>query len=298
MHSAVLRYIIEVARQGSIRKAGTVLNVASSGINRQILNLEDELGVRIFDRTTEGVHPTEAGKLLIKHATQTLQSFEQLRPQFSDMRTLRSGHVSVASINSINFRILPEIIERFSSSHPGATLTVRQAPADEIVEVIDSGYADIGFTFSYFERQCVRPVKQIAAPFGAVVSPEHPLAKEEKVTLEQCLQYRMIKHYDPDGQHIFLDEIALRDSLDISSFMHTNSMVVAKKMVASGFGLGVYIKHGLLDEIDRGQLKFVPIDHPNLSTHSLGIYIPSNRFINGIDRRFVEIASEVLTIYE
>lgn len=297
MHATVLRYVIEVARLGSIRKAGAALNVASSGINRQILRLEDELGVRIFERTPDGVRPTEAGKLILTHAAQTLQNFEKLRPQISNVRDLRAGHISITSIDSLTFRILPEIIEQFATIHPGVTVTVRQAAADDVVQIVDEGYADIGFTFEYFERQSVRPVKLISSPRGLVVSPDHPLAGRQSVTLEECLQYRLVKHYDPNGKHIFLDEIATRESREINAFMFTNSTVLAKKMIAQGRGVGVYIKHGLIDELAEGVLKFIPIDHPNLSAHRLGIFIPANRFIDSIDRKFVDIAEEVFTKY-
>lgn len=297
MHSIVLRYVIEVARFGSIRKAGAALNVASSGINRQILRLEDELGVRIFERTPDGVRPTEAGKLVLKHAAQTLQSFEQLRPQISNVRDLRSGHISIATIDSLTFRIMPEIISQFAAIHPGVTITVRQAAADDVIQIMDEGYADIGFTFEYFERQSVRPVKMIPSPRGMVVSPDHPLADRESVTLDECLQYRLVKHFDPNGKHIFLDEIAVRESREIDTYMFTNSTVLAKEIIAQGRGVGVYIRHGLIDELAAGILKFIPIDHPSLSSHRLGIFIPANRFIDSIDRKFVDIADEVLTKY-
>jgi DNA-binding transcriptional LysR family regulator len=107
----------------------------------------------------------------------------------------------------------------------------------------------------------------------------------------------MIRHYDPDGKHMFLDEIALKESREIPTFMFTNSMVLAKKMIAQGRGVGAYIRHGFIAELAEGSLKFIPIDHPSLSSHRLGIFIPANRFIDSIDRKFVDISEDVLTEY-
>src|SRR5260370_29936776 len=71
MHAAVLRYFDHVARHGLIRKAADALSVASSAVNRQILRLEDEMGVALFERGRSGVRPTAAGELLLRHRRET-----------------------------------------------------------------------------------------------------------------------------------------------------------------------------------------------------------------------------------
>ena len=78
MHSVMINYLDEVARQGSIRKASKVLHVASSAVNRQILKLEDELGVRIFERVPGGVNLTPAGQVVLDHARKVLFEFSSL----------------------------------------------------------------------------------------------------------------------------------------------------------------------------------------------------------------------------
>lgn len=294
MHATVLRYIVEVARQGSIRKAAAALGVASSGINRQLLRLEEELGVRLFDRTPEGVEPTDAGQLLIRHAHQTLQGFETLRPLISDVRALRSGHISIACIDSLNFHVMPEILRRFFALHPKVTLTVRQAPPDDVIQAVEDGHADIGLTFTRFGRQSVRLAADVPAPFGAVVPLGHPLAAKKSVSLERCLAYPMVKHYDPDGKHIFLDEITRQETLNIDTAVYTNSMVLARNVIAQGHAIGIYIKYSLIREIASGDIVFVPLTHPSLSAHRIGLYIPANRYISSIERKLVETAAAVL----
>ncbi len=294
MHATVLRYIVEVARQGSIRKAASALGVASSGINRQLLRLEEELGVRLFDRTPEGVEPTDAGQLLIKHANQTLQGFETLRPLISDVRALRSGHISVACIDSLNFAIMPEVLRRFLALHPKVVITVRQASPDDVIQAVEEGQADIGLTFTRFGRQSVRLAGDVAAPFGAVVPPGHALAARKSVSLERCLAFPMVKHYDPDGKHLFLDEIARQETLNVDAAVHTNSMVLAKNLIAQSHAIGIYIRYSLIREIAAGEIVFVPLTHPSLAAHRIGIYIPANRYINPIERKLTEIAAAVL----
>src|SRR6202008_933789 len=77
MHAAVLRYFDHVARHGSIRKAADALSVASSAVNRQILRLEDEMGVALFERGRSGVRPTAAGELLLRHVRETQNEYQR-----------------------------------------------------------------------------------------------------------------------------------------------------------------------------------------------------------------------------
>src|SRR5258708_10186529 len=91
MHAAVLRYLDIVAREGSIRKAAAALRIASSAVNRQILNLEDELGVALFDRRRDGVRPTPAGELWVRPVPSTRFVFVRIPPALTALPVLIPG---------------------------------------------------------------------------------------------------------------------------------------------------------------------------------------------------------------
>ena len=81
LHSRLLKYLDEVARLGSIRKASARLNVASSAINRQILALENELGTPIFERMPRRLRLTATGEVLIAHVRETLKGHARVESQ-------------------------------------------------------------------------------------------------------------------------------------------------------------------------------------------------------------------------
>ncbi|MGT2445141.1 LysR family transcriptional regulator (plasmid) [Ensifer adhaerens] len=86
MHASILKYFVSVARSGSIRKASEELHVASSAVSRQIKKLEDELGIALFERLSNGLRLTVAGENVLRHARVTLENFELLR---SDLGALQ-----------------------------------------------------------------------------------------------------------------------------------------------------------------------------------------------------------------
>ena len=101
MHTAALRYVAEVARRGSVRKAAAALNVAASAIDRQLLKVEASLGVALFDRLPGGMRPTPAGTILLRHVADTLLDFERVRAELDDLRGVKTGHVSIAAVDSL-----------------------------------------------------------------------------------------------------------------------------------------------------------------------------------------------------
>src|SRR5882724_5816676 len=110
MHAAVLRYFDHVARHGSIRKAADALSVASSAVNRQILRLEDELGVALFERGRGGVRPTAAGELLLRHVRETQNEYQRVCAEIASLSGAISGNVRIIALESILARFLPDIV--------------------------------------------------------------------------------------------------------------------------------------------------------------------------------------------
>ena len=107
MHAVVLRYLDQVARVGSIRRAAEQLNVASSAVNRQILKLEKELGVPIFERRGNGVRLTPAGEQLLRHTRGTLDEWRRTRAEIAAISGDIRGEVRITAIPSLLVRVVP-----------------------------------------------------------------------------------------------------------------------------------------------------------------------------------------------
>jgi len=147
LHAAALYYFREVARVGSIRKAASSMNVAASALNRQIINLEIQLGTPLYDRLPGGMRLTIAGELLLRHAVDTLHDFDRVRVAIDDLKAARSGHVAIAALDSLLVDFLPRAIDRFRVDFPAVTYSVMTAQPPEIPSMVATGDIDMGFTF-------------------------------------------------------------------------------------------------------------------------------------------------------
>ena len=125
LHSRLLRYVDEVARSGSIRKAAERLNIAASAINRQILVLEAELGTPIFERLHKRMRLTAAGETIVSHVRNTLREHERMRLRIEELKGLRRGQVTIATMLTLASEVLPQIIASFRNKHPQTIVRVK-----------------------------------------------------------------------------------------------------------------------------------------------------------------------------
>ena len=105
-----LTYVDAVARHGSIRKAADTLNVASSALNRQILDLEKDFGSALFERLPRGVRLTAAGEVFLAYTRQAISELKAVESQVEQLRGLVRGQVGVAAVELVAGELLPSAI--------------------------------------------------------------------------------------------------------------------------------------------------------------------------------------------
>ncbi|QPM90138.1 LysR family transcriptional regulator [Pseudooceanicola algae] len=269
MHSVFLRYVDEVARQGSIRRAANVLNVSSTTVNRKILSVEEELGVRLFERHPEGVEMTSVGRVMVEHCRRTLYDFQNVRRLIEDIRDMRSGHMVIYSIDAFAGRILPAAINSFSEQYPGISFSVVSAERDQISEAVISGKADLGVTLYCRDLPPgVRILSEKLAPIGALMRPDHPLAERPSLTVEELEGYPLLRSMDAESRTSVLDRVAQGAAMQTK--LVANNLNLAKAMIVANRGIGIYTRIGFLDEIDRGEIHFAQIVAPELMQNTIG----------------------------
>lgn len=259
LHGRLLVYLNEVAAVGSIRGASERLGIAASSINRQILALEDELGVPLFERMPRRLRLTAAGEALIVHIRQTLRDYERLKSQLQEMKGLRRGAISIATMSGLAATLIPRLAAWLNDHQPFVKLTVQMLARDQILAALRTGEADVGLGYHLDVDSKLRRLAEVALPIGAVVSPRHPLATQRQITLGECVGQRMIL---PDRSTSLGRSVAAaleRASIATERISETNSIELLK-LSASEDGALTFLN--VLDashDTAAGRLVFLPL---------------------------------------
>jgi DNA-binding transcriptional LysR family regulator len=258
LHGRMLRYLDEVARHGSIRRAAKTLHVAASAINRQIIDLESEIGAPIFERMPRGLRLTTAGEVLIDHVRHTLRNHERMRSQILALKGLSRGEITIATMATLAAGQLVDIVAAFRAVHPNVRLNIKVATRTAIVQLVSSGEADLGLGYNLPEDPNLQRAAEYEHRIGAVIAPDHPLVGRRSVRISDCLVYPLV---------VADRGLSLRDvvenlvplNAELTPMVETNSMELMKRLARQAPHVTFLNRADVDQEICDGALAFLPL---------------------------------------
>ncbi|MBV8031840.1 MAG: LysR family transcriptional regulator [Betaproteobacteria bacterium] len=255
----ILAYVDAVVRYGSIRRAAEALHVASSALNRRILDLEEELGETLFERLPRGVRPTAAGELFASYVRRSLSELELVGSQIERLRGLVRGEVRVGAAESVAGQLLPSAISAFQSRHPGVRFHVHVGAPAALEAALAADSVDLLLTHETPQNRDITVLASVAQPFCAVMAKDHPLARQRSLRLRDCRPYP-IALSDPTLAGRALIERALnRASFRLEPALVSNSVEMMKAYARESQAICFQFRTGAAHDLARGEMAAVPL---------------------------------------
>ncbi|WP_148255453.1 LysR family transcriptional regulator [Aidingimonas lacisalsi] len=293
-----LRYFEEVARQGSLRKASEQLHVAASAINRQILRLEDELGVPLFERLPRGLRLSPAGELILYQVQQWQRDERRLQEYLGEIRGTGCAEVRVATIESLTDQLLPRVLSEFSGSFPRIRFMMVTGLTDDILEQVVSGDADIGLCMNPPATPKVRFLEKVELEFGAVLAPHHPLAEREALWLRECQSYPAILPGNEMFHGSTLQQVLAAADIELDPLATGNRILGLKSLARAGLGIAFLNRLDVARELAQGELLFKPLKDRHIAKARLVLCTHSDRALPMATAVLVEQLREAMLAIE
>lgn len=182
MELVLLRAFIEVVKQHSINKAAKHLYVSQQALSRMILNLETEIAVPLFYRSSAGVELTEAGNYFLVHAQEILTSVDRLTSNLDSMRRKISGKLVVGFTYGTISALTPNLLLRFEEEHPEIELTYKEYPDLICDKMMKEGSLDISCTLGPIDINNFDAQLLISQPIYLAVNDKNPLSQLDTVS--------------------------------------------------------------------------------------------------------------------
>ncbi|MDM0046172.1 LysR family transcriptional regulator [Variovorax dokdonensis] len=292
IHARSLQYFEMIRRCGSIREAARQLHVASSAVNRQLLQLESEVGSPLFERMTTGLRLTAAGEVFSRHVITVLQDERRMASELDMLRGIRRGSISIAAVEGLNADLLPACLERMMTRYPMIRIHVASTGSEQTGRAVESGDADIAIGFSLERREGLRQCAVGRFGLGAVVRADHALAAEKQVTFAECARYPLILASAQLSIHAVMKPLLSHHKRALTVLLETASIELAKRMVGRGVGIAFQTRLGLEPDIASGQLVHVPLKAQVRLATELGVYVRAGRTLPPAVDAFIRILAE------
>lgn len=294
MELRVLRYFLAVAREGSITAAANSLNVTQPTLSRQIKELEDELGHRLFTRGSHSVTLTTAGLRLRKRAEEMIELAAKTKAEFAVPAETIAGDVYIGGGETRGMRLIAEIIDDLRQDYPDIRYHLYSGNAENVTERLDRGLLDFGILIQPSDLSKYDSVRLPAKDVWGVVMPkECSLAQKQRINRQDLLGLPLVCSQQA------LDETAAYNAFRNwfgKDFAHLNIVatynLVFNAALLAELGTGyVLTLDGLIDAMDS-RVCFRPLD-PALESgldivwKKYQVFSPAAKvFLDALQRRF------------
>ncbi|WP_233124397.1 LysR family transcriptional regulator [Agrobacterium vaccinii] len=282
-----LRYLLEALNAGSMRAAGDRLNVAASSVSRQIAQLEEQHGIALIVKGRRGIKLTDAGEMVMEHYRNQMSDREALRAKLEDLRSVKTGSVTLSAGEGFLGETFTDLINSFNRDNPKVRLNINIGASQEIARMVADDEAHMGLVFQTPHDMKIQVRSAIAQPLMVIVPPDHPLARQDSVTITQLQDYPLCLSERSFRLRQILSEAEAHSGQRIEPAITTNSIFVMLEAVRAGVALTILPQLSVWSELRRGTMVSVPIADDMMEKTSVSLILRAGRKLEGAPARFL-----------
>ena len=291
-----LRAVCEVVRQGmKISAAAQTLHKSQPGISRQVRELEDELGVRIFQRRKNKIEMlTPPGREILRVAERVLRDIDSLKSIGDEHSSQHAGDLTIATTHTQARYSLPTVVESFTNRYPNVSLRIRQGTPAHCCELVVNGEADIAIATEperMFDQLVSLPAYRVTRCVVALKG--HPILKTRSMTLQALARYPIITFDNQFSGGRSVDAAFATAGLEPRVMLSAVDADVCKAYVERGLGIAILATAAFDVARDR-MLRIRDADHL-FKASMLQVSVRRHTYLRGYMLAFISAFAPHLT---
>ena len=291
MNTTQLECFLTVANFLNFSRAAEVLRITQPAVSHQINTLENELGVKLFHRTSKSVRLTQSGYLFTQYADEILRLSGLSKERVRAAQEIHSVRLGVGCRNFVDQRLMIPALHQLSQEEPSLLPLLRMTPFDSLENLLEEGDIQVLISHKKTSLKKVTYRELCRRPVVCVCSPSHPLAALEQVSVQQLRQAGRIAICRPPifSPELFDSQNQVISGLGAERILFCDNLEILYTMVEAGLAFAVV--SGPPGEAEGPRLRYLPM--PEFASLSFGaFYLPGER--TPVLRRFLTLLEESL----
>ena len=277
-----LTAFIKVADYGSFTRASDQMYLTQSAVSGLIKELESNLGVVLFDRTTRQLSLSVIGQHLLPQARRILNEMQLFENEVSSLTSLAQGQVRLA-VSQFAASSMPAVIAQFAKQYPEISVSLLDCSAENLLKHIQDIEVDlgVGVELSLMDDDNISADLLYQLPFCVVMLDTHPLAQQAEVTWQDLMNIPLITLQGP-----FIEQVTAELNDSIAAHIQqarykVNFMSTALEMTRQGFGITLCLPYmpEVIDWVSANNLQMRPLSQP-IKMRQFFIYQRSSRALS------------------
>ena len=193
MDIRIMEYYLAIVREGNISAAAETLHVSQPALSRQIKDLEEELGVTLFERGSRRIKLTEEGVILRRRAEEMVRLMQITESEISQAHSTLTGEVHIGAGESLAFHHLSRIAGEIHAEHPDIRFTITSGDTADLLDQLDNGLIDVALIFTEYDHSQYQGIRLPADDkLGLLMPKDSPLAEKAAVTVSDLKKLPLI----------------------------------------------------------------------------------------------------------
>ncbi len=288
-----LSTFLQVAKLQSFSKAAKVLGYSQAAVTIQIKQLEQELGVHLFDRIGKQTTLTHQGTVFYEYAASITRDMAQAKDAVSHPQKL-TGRLCIGTIESICAAIFPSLLTEYHRRHPDVNISIRTDSPDQLLEQINSNQLDL----VYFMDKRVYDVKWekvLEEPEEIIfaATPDHPLAQyNEPLELDEVLSYPFVLTEKDASYRLILDQYLAAIGKHLDPYLEIGNTDFILQFLKQNTGV-TFLPHFTVEQsVKEGYLRILPVQHFAICTWRQLLY-HKDKWVTREMAEFIKLAQEL-----
>ncbi|MDX6522962.1 MAG: hypothetical protein QOI17_475 [Gaiellales bacterium] len=280
-----------VAEEGSFGRAATRLGYTQSAVSQQIATLERLVGAQLVERPggPRPVSITEAGSVLLRHADGIIARLRAAQADLAALQDGTAGSLRVGTYQSVGARVLPEVMQRFSTAHPHVDVQLSESEDGALLRQVEAGDLDLTFIQLPLPEGPFEAIELLRDPHMLVVPAGSPLATGPAPSLREVAAMPLISYRTCTSGHQVEAQLRMRDSSPEIVFRSDDNGTM-QGMVAAG--VGVALMPALAVDLADPRTRAVDMSG-KVPPRLIGVAWHRDRLQSVAARSFIDLASEV-----
>ena len=286
-----MEVLIAVAQEKSFSRAAEILNRTQPAVSQAIRRLENEIGEKLFDRSSKDGTLTTAGEVLLEYAKQMLNLRQTAHSAIKELRNLQKGKVTLSANEHTVFYLLP-VIQQFRHRYPLVKVEVQRGVASRIPKEVMARETELGVVSFKPNDESVKSFPVFTDELALVVSPEHHLANRKSVSVKELGNESFIAHNAPSPYRQKVIETFEKHRTPLNIGIELPSLEAIKHLVELNAGIAVVPKLTAETEIASGSLIGLSVNEMRLE-RKLHIVYRRNSVLSQAAQGFLEVVKEM-----
>lgn len=288
-----IEYFTEVAKQLSFTKAASTLHVSQPSISKAIQNLEVELGVPLFYRSSRQLELTDAGQAVLVNAQHVLEAFKNLRSELTDLMELKKGQIRIGIPPIVGAEFFSKLVSQYKEKFPYIEIILTEVGSKKIRLGVEAGDLDIGLICNLnIVNENLESMAILKDPLMLIVHRDHPLANESYVNISDLEKETFVIYRKDFTLYDRIIEECSKNEFFPSIACESSQKDMIIEMVAAKLGIALLPKR-ICEKIQNDTIVAVPFKKEEIFLE-LGMTWKKNKYLSYAVREFIALAHEFI----